>query len=106
MQFSGAGGTFGGEIRPPQNFLPEIVQLFSVLADWTPRGRKSQNTGVLGHFGLGQPLALGEIAGGKFLHLARAASYRKSRKLHVQQVTTNRACGKLPQITQFALAVS
>ena len=27
-QFPGAGGTFGGEIRPPQNFLPEIAQLF------------------------------------------------------------------------------
>ena len=50
-------------------FLPEIAQLLHlcvcVLADWTPRGEKSQNTGFLGPFGLEQPLALGEIAGGK-----------------------------------------
>ena len=36
-----------------------------VLPDQTPTGGKSQNTGILGHFGLGQPLALGEIPGGK-----------------------------------------
>ena len=35
------------------------------LADRTPTGGKSQNTGVLGHFGLGRPLALREIPGGK-----------------------------------------
>ena len=38
---------------------------FYVLTDRTPRGGKSRNTGVLGHFGLGQPLALREILGGK-----------------------------------------
>ena len=43
-----------------RNFLA-----FYVLADRTPRGRKSQNTGMLGHFGFGRPLALGEIPGGK-----------------------------------------
>ena len=36
-----------------------------VLADWTPTGGKSQNPGLLGPFGLGQPLPLKEIAGRK-----------------------------------------
>ena len=31
MQFPKARGTFGGGIRPPQKFLPEIVQLFYIL---------------------------------------------------------------------------
>ena len=31
MQFPGARGTFGGKIRPPQKFLPEIAQLFYIL---------------------------------------------------------------------------
>ena len=31
MQFPGARGTFGGEIPPPQKFLPKIAQLFDVL---------------------------------------------------------------------------
>ena len=30
-QFPGARGTFGGEIRAPQNFLPESAQLFCFL---------------------------------------------------------------------------
>ena len=34
-----------------------------VLADRTPTGGNSQNTGILGHFGLGLPLELGEILG-------------------------------------------
>ena len=34
-----------------------------VLAERTPTGGKSQNTGVLGTFGLGQPLALEEVPG-------------------------------------------
>ena len=59
----------GGEIRPPKKFLPDVAQLFyvlfPVLADWTPRGGKSRNTGLLGDFGLGQPLALRKIVGGK-----------------------------------------
>ena len=29
-----------------------------ILADRTPRGGKSQNTGIVGHFGLGRPLVL------------------------------------------------
>ena len=31
MPFPGARGTFGGEIRAPQKFLPEIAQLFDFL---------------------------------------------------------------------------
>ena len=38
---------------------------FCVLTHRTPRGEKSQNTGFLGPFGLGQPLALREIPGRK-----------------------------------------
>ena len=38
---------------------------FCVLADQTPTGGKSQSTGFLGPFGLGQPLALIDIPGGK-----------------------------------------
>ena len=59
MQFPGARGTFG--------FSPKVRNFFTVyaLADRTPTGRKSRNTGVLGHFGLGWPLALGEVPGGK-----------------------------------------
>ena len=40
---------------------------FHVLAERTPAAGKSQSTGILilGHFGLGQPLTLGEILGGK-----------------------------------------
>ena len=34
-----------------------------VLTDRTPTGGKSQNMGFLGHFGLGQPLALAEVPG-------------------------------------------
>ena len=36
---------------------------FYVLADRTPTGRKTQTMAVLGHFGPGQPSALGEIPG-------------------------------------------
>ena len=43
---------------------PQLSYL-CVLTDWTPEGGKSQNTGVLGPFGLGQPLALREIPGRK-----------------------------------------
>ena len=41
-----------------RNFLT-----FYILPDRTPTGGKSQNTGILGHFGLGRPLAPGEIRG-------------------------------------------
>ena len=33
------------------------VFTFQVLANQAPTGKKSQNTGVSGHFGLGRPLA-------------------------------------------------
>ena len=36
---------------------------FYVLPEWTPTGGKSQNTDILGHFGLGQPLALEKKTG-------------------------------------------
>ena len=55
---------------------------FYVLPDQTPMGGKSQNTGILGHLGLGRPLAqgtglrtekcnfsvLGALLGGKYGH--------------------------------------
>ena len=41
---------------------PQIFTLY-VFPDWTPRGGKSRNAGILGHFGPEQPLALGEIPG-------------------------------------------
>ena len=66
-QFPGARGTFGDKIQLPQKFLPKLSNFFTffVLADPTPRGVKSQNTGFLGPFGLEQPLALREILGQK-----------------------------------------
>ena len=63
MQFPGA--LFRGGIRPPQKFLKlRNFVTISVVADRTPRGGKSRNTGywvlgTLGHFGLGQALGLG-----------------------------------------------
>ena len=53
-KFNGARGTFSREIRPPEDFLPEIAQLFyTVCFDRPdPRGGKSPNTDFLGHFGL------------------------------------------------------
>ena len=58
---------FLGELRTPQKLFLESAQLFAfyVLADQTPTGGKSGNTGLLGHFGLGRLLALSEIPGGK-----------------------------------------
>ena len=49
----------------PKIFSPKLRNLFTfyVLADRIPSAGKSQNTGGLGHFGLGQPLALTEIMG-------------------------------------------
>ena len=59
------GALLGEKYGRPEIFSPQLRNFFtlSVLADWTPRGRKSRDTGVLGHFGLGQPLALREILG-------------------------------------------
>ena len=64
-QFPGARGTFGGEIRVPQKFLPEIAQLFYILRFGRPdpHGRKIAKYCISGTFGLGQPLALREIPG-------------------------------------------
>ena len=61
----GARGTFGETIPPPQIFSPNVRNFltFYVLADRTPMGGKSRNTGFLGHFGLGRPLALRQIPG-------------------------------------------
>ena len=68
-QLPGARGTvfFGGGSGHPKNFSSEFRNLsgFSVLADWTPTGGKSQSTGLLGHFGPGRPLALRDFPGGK-----------------------------------------
>ena len=51
----------------PKGFSQKVRNLFTVcvLAEQTPRGGNSQNTGlgVLGPFGLGQSLALREIPG-------------------------------------------
>ena len=64
MRFPGARGTFLGG-NPAQKLLPKIAQLFYVFRFPFPRGGKSRNTGFLGHFGLGQPLALQEFPGKK-----------------------------------------
>ena len=67
IQFLGARGTFGKKSGRPKSFSPKVRNIFTVyvLANWIPTGEKSRNTGVLGHFGLGRPLALREIPGGK-----------------------------------------
>ena len=77
-------GTFGGKIRPPPKFIHNIAQLFyiCVLADHTPKGRKSQNTGLLGPFGLGQPLGTWRNSGPKtekynFPELGALLAFRK-----------------------------
>ena len=52
-------GHFWGKSVRPKSFSPKVRNFFTicVLADRTPTGGKSQNTGILGPFGLGQPLA-------------------------------------------------
>ena len=66
-RFPRARGTLGGEIRPPQKFLLKIAHFFYILRFGRPdpQGGKPHNTGFLGPFVLGQPLALGEIPVGK-----------------------------------------
>ena len=56
----------GKSVRP-KSFSPKLGNFFTlcVLANQTPGGGKLRNTGSSGHFGLGRPLALKEIAGGK-----------------------------------------
>ena len=68
MHFPSARGSFrGGKSGRPKSFSQNVRNFFTffVLTDRTPRGGKSRNTGVLGHFGLGRPLALREIPDGK-----------------------------------------
>ena len=50
---------FGGEIGPPQKFLPNIAQLFYFFrfGQPAPQGQEIAKYWFLGHFGLGQPLA-------------------------------------------------
>ena len=61
------GALLGGKSGRPKSFSRKLRNFFmsSVLADQTPRGRKSRDTGFEAHFGLGQPSALGEIPGRK-----------------------------------------
>ena len=61
------GALLGGKSGRPKSFSLKVRNFFTfyVLADRTPTGGKSRNTGFLGHFGLGQPLALREIPGKK-----------------------------------------
>ena len=42
MQFPGARGTFGGGIRPPQQFLPEIAQLFCAFRFGRPEPQRQE----------------------------------------------------------------
>ena len=57
------GALLGGKSVRPKSFSRKMRNFFTfcVLADRTPRSGKSQNTGFLGPFGPGQPLALREI---------------------------------------------
>ena len=68
MQFPGARGTVGEKVGRPKNFSPQVCNFFTfyALANQTPTDRKSGNAGVLGHFGLGRPWALGKIPGEKY----------------------------------------
>ena len=61
--FPELGTLLGGKSIGPKSFSLKLRNVFTscVLADRTPRGGKSQNTGFLGTFGLGQPLALKEV---------------------------------------------
>ena len=57
--FPEVGGLLGNKSARSKIFSPKSCNFFTfcVLADRTPTGGKSQHTGVLGPFGLGQPLA-------------------------------------------------
>ena len=63
MQLPGARGPFEEKSGRPETLSLKLRNFFkfSVLVDRTLMGGKSQNTEFLGHFGLGQPLALREI---------------------------------------------
>ena len=59
------GALFGKKSVRPKSFSQKVRKFltFCVLAERIPTGGKSQNTGVLGPFGPGKPLALREIPG-------------------------------------------
>ena len=64
-QFTGARGPEMEEKKVTTLSRMVVRNLFTFygLADETPTGGKSQNTGILGHFGRGRPLAFREIPG-------------------------------------------
>ena len=64
-QFPGARGpeTEEKKVTTLSGMVVRNFFTFYVLPDQTPRGGKSQNTGISGHFGLARPLALREISG-------------------------------------------
>ena len=49
------------KVTTPSGMVVRHFVTFYVLTDQTSTGGKTRNTGILGHFGLGRPLALGEI---------------------------------------------
>ena len=61
--FPDLGALLGEKFVHPKSFSQNLRNFFTfcVLVDRTPRGGKSQNTGFLGPFGLGQPLALSTL---------------------------------------------
>ena len=65
--FPELGALLGKKSVCPRNFSLKLCNFFTfcVLAHRTPRGGKSQNTGFLGHFGLGQPLGTYRNSGPK-----------------------------------------
>ena len=73
----------GGEIRPPQKLLPRIAQLFYgfCFGRLDPQGREIAKYWGLGHFGLGQPLALGEILGEKRKNTITGFNWCVSKKI-------------------------
>ena len=66
-QFRGLGALLGGKSVCRKKFSQKLRNFFTfcVVGQPDPQGRESQNTGLLGPFGPGQPLALREIPGGK-----------------------------------------
>ena len=61
------GALLGGKSGRPKSFSPKLRNFFYILCFGRPdpQGREIAKYGVLGHFGLGRPLALREIPGGK-----------------------------------------
>ena len=68
MQFPGARGTFGGGNPEAPKVSPRKSATILPFMFWPtgpPRAENREMRGGWGHFGLGQPLALEEIRGGK-----------------------------------------